>query len=115
VFLYMVETDEKGGHDSGWMTPTYLDYINHAIGNVRRVVEAAGDEYTVIVTADHGGHDRAHGTEMKEDMTIPMFFLGEEFEAGRAIENVSILDLAPTIAKIMGVPAAREWEGKALI
>ena len=22
VFLYMVETDEKGGHDSGWMTET---------------------------------------------------------------------------------------------
>ena len=115
VFLYMVETDEKGGHDSGWMTPTYLEYVSHAIDNVKRVVEAAGDEYTVIVTADHGGHDRAHGTEMPEDMTIPMFFMGKEFEAGKAIENVSILDLAPTIAKIMNVPAAREWEGKALI
>ena len=52
---------------------------------------------------------------MPEDMTIPMFFMGKEFEAGKAIENVSILDLAPTIAKIMNVPAAREWEGKALI
>ena len=114
VFLYMVETDEKGGHDSGWMTQTYLDYISHAIGNVKRVAEAAGDEYTIIVTADHGGHDRTHGTELPEDMTIPMFFLGKEFTPGKAIENVSILDLAPTIAKIMGVPAAREWEGKPL-
>ena len=115
VFLYMVETDEKGGHDAGWMSETYLDYVSHAIGNVKRVIEAAGDEYTVIVTADHGGHDRAHGTEMPEDMTIPMFFVGKEFEAGKAIENVSILDLAPTVAKIMGVPVPREWEGKALI
>jgi len=115
VFLYMVETDEKGGHDSGWMTETYLDYVSHAISNVKRVVEAAGDEYTVIVTADHGGHDRAHGSEMPEDMTIPMFFIGQEFEPGKALENVSILDLAPTIAKIMGVYPAREWEGKALI
>ncbi len=115
VFLYMVETDEKGGHDAGWMSETYLDYVSHAIGNVKRVIEAAGEEYTVIVTADHGGHDRAHGTEMPEDMTIPMFFVGSEFEPGKAIGNVSILDLAPTIAKIMGVPAAREWEGKALI
>ena len=39
----------------------------------------------------------------------------EECEAGKAIENVSILDLAPTIAKIMGVYPAREWEGKALV
>ena len=115
VFLYMVETDEKGGHDSGWMTETYLDYISHAIDNVKRVIEAAGNEYTVIVTADHGGHDRAHGSEMAEDMTIPMFFVGSPFEAGKAIENVSILDLAPTIAKIMGVYPADEWEGKSLV
>ena len=112
VFLYMVETDEKGGHDSGWMTPTYLDYISHAIGNVRRVVEAAGDEYTVIVTADHGGHDRMHGTTLPEDMTIPMFFMGDAFTAGEELHGISILDLAPTIADIMGVKRAREWEGK---
>ena len=115
VFLYMVETDEKGGHDSGWMTDTYLSYVSAAIDNVKRVWEAAGDEYTVIVTADHGGHGRGHGSDAPEDMTIPMFFLGKEFEAGKALPNVSILDLAPTIAKIMGVPAAPQWEGKPLI
>lgn len=115
VFLYMVETDEKGGHDSGWMTDTYLDYIHLAIDNVKRVIEEAGDEYTVIVTADHGGHERSHGTDMPEDMTIPMIFLGEEFEAGRELSDVSILDIAPTVAEVMGVPAAREWEGKSLV
>ncbi len=115
VFLYMVETDEKGGHDSGWMTPTYLDYISHAIDNVKRVVEAAGDEYTVIVTADHGGHNRMHGTTLQEDMTIPMFFMGDMFTPGEEKTGVSILDLAPTIAAIMGVKRAREWEGKELI
>ena len=97
------------------MSKTYLKQVSAAIGNVRRVAEAAGGEYTIIVTADHGGHDRTHGTDMPEDMTIPMFFLGREFEAGKAIENASILDIAPTIAKIMGVPAPREWEGKALV
>ena len=115
VFLYMVETDEKGGHDCGWMTETYLDYVSRAIDNVRRVAEAAGDEYTIIVTADHGGHDRAHGTEMPEDMTIPMFFMGPDFTPGEALEDVSILDIAPTIAAIMQAPTAREWEGKALV
>ena len=115
VFLYMVETDEKGGHDSGWMTETYLDYINHAISNVKRVIEACGDRFTVIVTADHGGHDRAHGTDLPEDMTIPMFFVGKAFEAGRELHGVSLLDLAPTIADIMGVSPAEEWEGKSLL
>ena len=115
VFVYMVETDEKGGHDSGWMTDTYLDYIRHAIDNVKRVIEAFGDRYTVIITADHGGHDRTHGTMMDEDMTIPMFFCGPDFEPGKELHGVSMLDLTPTIAKVMGVPAVKEWEGKPLV
>lgn len=115
VFLYMVETDEKGGHDNGWMTETYLSYIFCAIDNVKRVIEAVGDEYTVIVTADHGGHDRIHGTALPEDTTIPMFFHGKKFAAGKVLENVSILDLAPTIAQIMGVNPDPAWEGKSLI
>ncbi|MBP3704931.1 MAG: alkaline phosphatase family protein [Clostridia bacterium] len=115
VFLYMVETDDKGGHDSGWMTETYLEYLSTAINNAKRVIEACGDRYTVIITADHGGHDRTHGTMMDEDMTIPMMFVGEPFEPGRALENVSMLDLTPTIAKILNVPAVKEWEGKALV
>ena len=114
VFLYMVETDEKGGHDHGWMTPEYLDVVSTAIGNVKRVLEACGDEYTVIVTADHGGHDRSHGSDMKEDMTIPMFFFGKRFTPGKVLENVSILDLAPTVADIMSIPKAPEWEGHSL-
>ena len=115
VFLYMVETDEKGGHDTGWMSDTYLDYISKAIDNVKKVVEEAGNEYTIIVTADHGGHDRCHGTEMPEDMIIPMFFCGDCFKQGKKLENVSILDIAPTIADLMVITPPREWEGKSLV
>ena len=72
-------------------------------------------EYTIIVTADHGGHDRAHGSDMYEDMTIPMFFYGPQFAPGREFSGGSILDIAPTIADIIGVAPAREWEGKSLV
>lgn len=115
VFLYMVETDEKGGHDNGWMSEVYLDYISCAINNVKRVIEEAGDEYTVIITADHGGHDRGHGSDMPEDMTIPMFFYGKHFDSGTELKNVSLLDIAPTIADVMGISKPREWEGTSLI
>ena len=114
VFLYMVETDEKGGHDCGWMTDTYMDYVRCAMDNVQRVVEAAGEEYTVIVIADHGGHDRTHGTDLPEDMIIPQFYLGPRFTPGRDLGEVSIMDIAPTIADLMGIRPAREWEGRSL-
>ena len=97
------------------MSKTYLDIISNAINNVKRVREKFGEEYTIIVTADHGGHDRCHGTQLDEDMTIPMFFFGNAFNGGRVLENVTILDIAPTIAQIMKVPCAPEWEGKCLV
>lgn len=114
VFLYMVETDEKGGHDNGWMSDAYLNCISNAIDNAKRVINETDGEYSVIITADHGGHDRIHGTDMAEDMTIPMFFIGEDFKAGAELEGVSILDIAPTIADIMGITPAPEWEGKSV-
>ena len=111
VFLYMVETDEKGGHDNGWMSEEYLRRIDIAIDNVKRVIEACGDEYSVIIMADHGGHGRSHGSLMPEDMTIPFFFYGKEFAAGEISEPVSLLEIAPTIVKILGIEPDREWEG----
>ena len=113
VFLYMVETDEKGGHDNGWMSDEYKRRISVAISNAKRVIERFGDEYTVIIMADHGAHDRMHGTDMPEDMTIPLFSIGPDFECGKQLpDGVSLLDIAPTIAKVMGIPPVPDWEGK---
>ena len=114
VFLYMPQTDEEG-HDNGWMSEPYLQCIKKAIDNVKRVLEEVDNEYTVIVTTDHGGHDRTHGLEIPEDMTIPMFFIGPDFEAGKEISGISLLDLTPTIAELMGIPKVPEWEGQSIV
>ena len=113
IFLYLVETDESG-HDYGWMSEQYLERIRRAVGHIKSVTEAAGDEYTVIVTADHGGHERTHGTQLEEDMTIPMFFMGPDFPAGQEMKDVSILDIAPTVTALMGLKAPSAWEGQSL-
>ena len=116
AFLYMVETDEKGGHDNVWMSDEYLRRISVAIDNVKRMIDAFGDEYSVIIMADHGGHDRAHGTEMPEDMIIPLFFYGKDFPQGKVIDKpVDLLNIAPTIAKLLGVTPEPEWEGTPVI
>lgn len=114
LFLHMVETDEKGGHDHGWMSPEYLNQLSNALSCAQRIYEAAGEDYHIILTADHGGHDRGHGDNCPEDMTIPMFFYGRHFAPGKELEQISLLDLAPTIACLTGAAAAREWEGRVL-
>ena len=115
TFLYMVETDEKGGHDNGWMSEEYLRRISIAIDNVKRVFDKFGEEYSIIIMADHGGHDRSHGSELPEDMIIPLFFYGKDFAAGEITRELSLLDIAPTIADIMGVEPEREWEGSSVV
>ena len=99
---------------NGW-SEEYLRRISIAIDNVKRMIEQFGDEYSVIIMADHGGHDRSHGTEMPEDMTIPLFFYGEEFTVGEIKEELSLLNIAPTIAAVMGISPDPDWDGKSII
>ena len=102
----------------GWdakVAPQYYDALENSFCNIQRGLDAVGDESTVLITADHGGHDRTHGTDMPEDMTIPVFLRGQGFEPGRELEGVSIKDIAPTVCKLMGVPTPDEWEGNALL
>lgn len=115
AFLYMVDTDEKGGHDNGWMSDEYLRRISIAIDNAKRVIDSFGDEYSVIIMADHGGHDRSHGSLIPEDMTIPFFFYGPQFAKGKEIEGISLLDIAPTIASLMEIAPEDEWEGHSVV
>ncbi len=115
LFLYLGETDELGGHDNGWMSEAYLKVVNNAVGCVEKLRDAIPAEYTVILTADHGGHGRGHGSDLPEDMTIPIFCMGPRFAPGRETQGGSIKDIAVTVAKLLEVSPAKEWEGKSLI
>lgn len=114
TFLYLGYTD-WAGHKIGWMSEEYLSAMQSSWSNIEKVMNDLGDEYNYIITADHGGHDRTHGSEMPEDMIIPIALCGENFEADKEIENVSILDIAPTVTALLGVEPDEEWEGRSLV
>lgn len=116
TFVYLGFTD-AAGHNHGWMSKEYMAAIDNSWNNIERLIEALpeGEDYAVIITADHGGHDRCHGTEMPEDMTIPLILMGAPFPSGSALSEASILDIAPTIAHLLGVEKDEEWEGKSLV
>lgn len=114
TFLYYGVTDHMG-HEHGWMGPEFMESVKFCWDSIERVLEALGDEYTVIITADHGGHARTHGTTMPEDMTIPLMVLGKDIQPGEAFEAATILDIAPTVAKLLDVDPNPEWEGKSLL
>lgn len=114
TFLYLGLVDEIG-HRHGWMSEAYIQSVNDSWDCIERAVRSIPETYTVIVTSDHGGHDRTHGTDRPEDMTIPILMAGSPFAPGNHIADANIIDLAPTIAKLLGVPSNKDWEGKCLI
>lgn len=115
LFLYLGETDEVGGHDCGWMSEQYMKSVSKALSCVEKVKNNVSEDYTIILLADHGGHERSHGSEMPEDMTIPICICGRQFPKGKELAEASIKDVAVTVAKLLQVPPAKEWEGKALL
>jgi predicted AlkP superfamily pyrophosphatase or phosphodiesterase len=114
VFLYLGNTDEVG-HAHGWMTEEYIKSVSESWDCIERIVSSIADDYTVMVTADHGGHERSHGLDIPEDMTIPLFIKGKGFTSDVQLKDASIIDIAPTIVKLLGAEAADEWEGKSLL
>ena len=113
-FTYLGWVDDQG-HETGWMSEEYLRSVDESIRLVRRLIEAAEDDYVTLLLADHGGHDRTHGLMTDEDMTIPVVIHGEGIRPGQIGMPVSILDIAPTVVKLLGCEPAKEWEGKLLV
>ncbi len=112
-FLYLGFTD-MAGHQHGWMSVEYMHAIDNSWENIEKVIAALGDDYQIIITADHGGHDRTHGTDLPEDMTIPMICHGSAFSGKTVCAEATIKDVAPTVVSLLGVKPDDEWEGKLL-
>jgi predicted AlkP superfamily pyrophosphatase or phosphodiesterase len=114
VFVYLGGVD-TAGHAYGWMSDGYLAQLERLDSALGQVVAAMPADASIIVQSDHGGHDRTHGTDSPEDMTIPWVAAGPPIRVGHTIAApVSLIDTAPTIARILGVAPHSEWEGRAV-
>ena len=117
LFVYLGSTD-SAGHAHGWMSPEYLAMIRNADRCIAHVLDGArrmGCDVTALVTSDHGGHGRSHGTACDDDMTVPWVLAGPGIRTGVEIRApVRVFDTGPTLARCLGVPADRAWEGTAV-
>lgn len=75
LFVYFGSID-LSGHVYGWMSDGYLAQARFVDRLAGQVIDAMPPEMTVIAHADHGGHERNHGDDGPEDMTIPWIMAG---------------------------------------
>ncbi len=104
-----------------------LRYADHWVGRIRAALEKAGafDNSIIVIVADHGEafmeHGLArHGVHVWEEMIhIPLIVhLGKVARASlgrglpsRVADTVSGLDVAPTIAGLVGIAPHPSWQG----
>lgn len=117
IFVYLGHLD-LAGHRAGWMSEAYLAAVTNADRCVGRLLQAAEqlgwlESLAVLVTADHGGHVKSHGTESDEDMLVPWVLWGRGVRRGHALAGpVDLRDTCATLAHLLGLPRSAEWEGK---
>jgi arylsulfatase A-like enzyme len=69
-------------------------------------------QYSVIVTADHGGHGFDHGGGDAHDLAIPWIAWGHGVRAGElAGSTIRTIDTASTVLWLLGVPEPTDWPG----
>ncbi|MCW3051710.1 MAG: sulfatase [Chthonomonadales bacterium] len=111
AFVYLGFTD-TAGHQSGWMSEPYLRAIGVADRCIAHICAHLPSDCHILVTADHGGHDKTHGTDRHDDVTTPLVISGPSVPAGHTITRPAhITDIAPTIAALFGIPAPAAWIG----
>jgi predicted AlkP superfamily pyrophosphatase or phosphodiesterase len=118
LFVHIAEPD-YAGHTVGWMSFMYGWAVRRADAAVAAVVKSAdaafgAGQYTLLVTADHGGHGRDHGTADQRDMTIPWLVWGRGVQEGDIADSVRTMDTAATILWLLGAPAPSSWSGRAV-
>ena len=93
------------------------------IGELLSTLEETGlaDTTTVILSGDHGELALEHQqyykmSHFEGSVRVPLIIAGPDIKAGQAIETpVSLIDVAPTICEIGGLPPRPNFSGQSLM
>lgn len=119
IFRDLSEAERRGIITSYYRSVTHMD---HQIGRVLHALDSLGlaEETLVVYFGDQGyllnDHKRFEKhTFWKESIQIPLLMRGPEVPVGATTAAlVSLVDLAPTLAEIAGLPPHPDHQGHSL-
>lgn len=99
-----------------------IQYVDEFLGQLLDTLARLGlDQNTYVVfTSDHGEElwehgDWGHGQSLHEEQIhVPLIIAGPGIVPRRVATPVSAVDLAPTLAELLGLPADPAWHGQSL-
>ncbi len=116
-FVHFADPD-NAGHKYGWGTPQQIEAFANsdaALAVLKSAIEKAGiaGSSVVIMSADHGGHDKTHGSNSPEDMNIPWIAWGKGVKKNFTITApVKTYDTAATALWLLDRPIPADFDGK---
>jgi hypothetical protein len=112
MFVHMPNMDYYG-HATGWMSETYISEISDTDRQVGRILDSMPENTTVIVSADHGGTEFSHGSDIPEHMTIPWIIAGPNTPPNHQLTTpVVTTDTAATALFALGLPMSSDMDGR---
>lgn len=120
LFVYIGQVD-VAGHTHGFhpTVPPYIEAIERADAKVGKLLEAmkarktfADEDWLVVVTTDHGGKGKGHGSGHKVPEILSSFLIVSGPAAKRGVfeEQIYLVDPAVTVlAHLIGKPKD-EWK-----
>jgi predicted AlkP superfamily pyrophosphatase or phosphodiesterase len=116
-FVHLPDLDSFG-HNYGWGSDRQIKAVENcdkAVGILLDGLRSAGilDQTFIIVSADHGGHGKTHGSSDVRDICVPFICSGASVKPNYEIQApVSICDVAATAAYTLGLDIPDTWTGK---
>jgi len=107
VFLH-ISGLEDAGTDSGWLSADYAEELTHIDRTLAPLLDevAKRGSYLVVVTSDHAGHERQHGTPHPEDFKLPLIMAADQALPALAPGVFRITDLKSLVQNRLGAGAA---------
>ncbi len=119
-FIHFTDPDDAG-HKYGWGSPQQIWAFSDVDGALAEILDAIdsagiGDSSVLLITADHGGHARTHGSRRLEDMNIPWIAWGRAVKRNFTLTSqVTTYDTAATALWLLSVPLPAAFDGRPVL
>lgn len=117
LFVEYNQTDVVG-HDKGFDSPEIyakLRQLDIYVGHIIQALKDEGmwDDTIIMMTADHGGHGKGHGTFRLLDLETPFIIAGKNIKQGGEFGELMMqYDTAATLAYALGLQQPQVWVGR---
>ncbi|MBI4879705.1 MAG: sulfatase [Planctomycetes bacterium] len=107
---------------AGELYDASVAFVDDQLGRLLQVLDERGllKDSLVIVTSDHGEEFGEHGGSghgynlYDENLRVPLILFHRPLAPCRVAPQVRLLDVAPTIADLLGLEPPADWEGTSL-